>query len=271
MNTIKMLFAFAFANVSELYENDPELKRDDVKIIQENIYKQPHLPPITELQVILFLQSCYYRIEETKTTIDHYFSIKHIFPEIFKNRDPQNSDIQSTLKCVNILNLKKLTPEGYTALLLSLENYNPENFNFQVVIRILDMLETQRLHQHGPQEGLIWIIDMKGSVFGHVVKASNIAFLRKFFYYLQEIMPIRLKSIHWINSKPFLETFLTLIKPFVKKDLWNKIYVHSTKSAETLYEYVPLECLPSDYGGQDDSVAVLRGIEPSYKISIYLY
>ena len=46
----------------------------------------------------MFLHSCYYRLEATKTTIENYYTIRTHAPEIFSKRDPLGKDIQEALK-----------------------------------------------------------------------------------------------------------------------------------------------------------------------------
>lgn len=49
-------------------------------------------------EVVLFLHSCYYRLEATKTTIENFFTIRTHAPEIFSKRDPFANDVQETFK-----------------------------------------------------------------------------------------------------------------------------------------------------------------------------
>ncbi|XP_050313257.1 alpha-tocopherol transfer protein-like [Anthonomus grandis grandis] len=243
------------ANISLIYQNDPDLRRADVKALLEWASKQPHLPKISELQVINFLQSCYYRNEQAKCVIDNYFTIKTLCPEIFSGRNPNSPSVQAALNCALMVFLPKLTPENYQVYWMKLIDCDPNHYNFSNQIRYFDMLEMLTLHKNGPQVGVQICIDMEGYVFGHLTRLST-SIIKKLLFYLQEAMPIRLKGIHFINPFPFIDKLLALMKPFMKKELLDMLHVHN--SIETFFEHVPIECLPKEYGGQMDPIKVLH-------------
>lgn len=71
------------ANIKEIYKSNPNLKKSDIDQLREWIKKQPHLPDVTEEQLIWILHSCYFRMELAKTTIDNYFTFRTMSPEMF--------------------------------------------------------------------------------------------------------------------------------------------------------------------------------------------
>lgn len=77
-----------YVSIEEELKRNPELKMSDLQILKEWIDKQPHLPKIEMVYLVMFLHCNYYRMEPTKKTIDNFFSIRTHFPEVFSNRDP---------------------------------------------------------------------------------------------------------------------------------------------------------------------------------------
>lgn len=63
-------------SVSEVYKKNPNISNKDIENLQEWAQTQLHLPKITEQQLILFLHSCDYNLEQTKITIEHFFTTK---------------------------------------------------------------------------------------------------------------------------------------------------------------------------------------------------
>lgn len=83
--------AFQGMKYEDELKNNPDLKEEDMQMLRDWYKKQPHLPKITDSELVLFLHSNYYRMEPTKTTIDAYYTVRSHVPEFFSNRDPLGS------------------------------------------------------------------------------------------------------------------------------------------------------------------------------------
>lgn len=90
-----------FVPVEEEMKKNPELKNEDIQALRDWCQKQPHLPEITDSELVLFLHSNYYRLEPTKSTIDTFYSVRTHVPEFFSNRDPVIS--KDFLKIKNVV------------------------------------------------------------------------------------------------------------------------------------------------------------------------
>nr|XP_023019642.1 alpha-tocopherol transfer protein-like [Leptinotarsa decemlineata] len=217
---------------------------------------------LSELQATMFLQSCYYSNELAKYTIDYYFTVKTLCPEIFGNRNPRDPLIQQAINCVLITPLPKLTPQDELVIFIKMMDFNPDNYNFATQIKCFDMITLLHLHKNGPPKGVLIIMDMKGVVFGHFLKIGVVV-MKKFLYYLQEGMPIRLKSLQFFNIVPFMDKLLALMKPFMKKELFDSMVLHT--DLDSVYKYIPRDNLPQEYGGSCESLQILQEI---YKAQI---
>ncbi|KAK5638250.1 hypothetical protein RI129_012545 [Pyrocoelia pectoralis] len=236
------------ADVADEYKKNKDLREEDVKALREWVEKQPHLPQISDLQLILFLQSCYFSMEQAKTTIDTFFTIKTLCPEFFADRDPNSAKFQEDVKVGAYVPLPKYTPEGYRVIFCRIIDSDVNKYNFNDQVRSFDMSLMLWMMQGGSSEGLIMVIDMNGITLGHMTKLSLMG-MKKFFLYLQEALPVRLKGLHFINVVSFMDKIMALMKPFMKKELIDMLYLH-TNTIDPLFKHVPLENLPSDYGGK---------------------
>ncbi|XP_074041889.1 alpha-tocopherol transfer protein-like [Leptinotarsa decemlineata] len=76
-------------------------------------------------------------------------------------------------------------------------------------------------------------------------------------------MPIRLKSLQFFNIVPFMDKLLALMKPFMKKELFDSMVLHT--DLDSVYKYIPRDNLPQEYGGSCESLQILQEI---YKAQI---
>ena len=48
-------------------------------------------------QIVLFLHSCFYKLEATKNCIESYFDVRTNAPELFANRNPDSEAIREVM------------------------------------------------------------------------------------------------------------------------------------------------------------------------------
>ncbi|XP_018349945.1 PREDICTED: alpha-tocopherol transfer protein-like [Trachymyrmex septentrionalis] len=250
MTSIKLI------SFEEELKKNPELKESDIQILREWCEKQPHLPKISNSELALFLHSNYYRLEPTKTTIDTFFTVRTHVPEFFSNRDPiNNKELKKATETVTDQILEGTTSEGYKILYGRLLDIEPSHFVYNDVLKLFNMVLDLWLYTEGTCNGHILLIDMKNISFGHVGRLSPMG-LKKFLYYLQEGLPVRLKGMHFMNASPVVDVILNMMRPFMKKQLLDMFHMHTT--SDTLTKFVPLEVLPNEAGGQAGPIQELH-------------
>lgn len=74
---------------------------------------------------------------------------------------------------------------------------------------------------------------------------------------LQKGYGIRIKGMHFITSSTFISLFVSLVKLALSAKLRQRIHVH--KKFEDLYEFVPKDILPVEYGGKERSLLDIYG------------
>ncbi|KAK9884162.1 hypothetical protein WA026_005113 [Henosepilachna vigintioctopunctata] len=208
--------------VQQEYQRDKTLKKEEVEKIQEWLKSQPHLPEMTEQEVIWFLKSCYSRNEAAKTTIDNYFTMKTLSPEILRNKDITKTVFQELMNSILFSVLPKKTPEGDSVVFFHFMDNNPDYFHYPEAIKLFDMVVMLDIMKNGTQDGLRCCFDVKNFSFGHLTRMGIIP-LKKFLYYLQEGMPVRLKGLHFLNSTSVMDKLLQMMKPFLKKEIMESV------------------------------------------------
>ncbi|GLG95805.1 Retinol-binding protein pinta, partial [Gryllus bimaculatus] len=198
-------------------------------------------------ELALFLHSCYFSVEAAKATLDTYFTVRTHLPEFFAQRDPTLPEVQTAAEVTGIVTLEKPTQEGYKVIMIRPVDTEPSKFSHVDLKKVFGMVIDLWLYSEGTAEGHVIIFDMQGVTFGHFTKLSLIVF-KKFFFYLQEGLPVRLKGLHFFNVVPFMDKMMAMMKPFMKKELFEVMHVH-TEGVEDLFKFVPQEILPMDYGG----------------------
>ncbi|XP_017781318.1 PREDICTED: alpha-tocopherol transfer protein-like [Nicrophorus vespilloides] len=251
------------ANILNEYKKNPDLKKEDVESILGWLKMQPHLPSIDELQVILFLNACYYSNEATKRCIDNFYTIRTHCPEFFANRNPKSKQLKEGLDISLHCPLPKLSPEGYTIFYNSFINNNPDFFVFNTTLKLFDMVASLHLQEYGTSNGHIIIVDLEGCTLTHVMKLGLLS-MKKYLIYLQDAIPFRLKGFHFVNAVPFMDKIMAIMKPFMKKELMDMLQIHTSPNTN-LFNSIPKECLPQESGG---SCGPIKNIFDDYRKNI---
>ncbi|XP_033216954.1 alpha-tocopherol transfer protein-like isoform X2 [Belonocnema kinseyi] len=245
-----------YVPLEEELKRNPELRKEDIEALREWCEKQPHLPKMTDSELVIFLHSNYYLMEPTKSTIENYYTSRTHLPEFFSNRDPIGSkELREAMKIGIYAPMERTTKEGYRVFFLKLLDLEPTNFVYNDVQRLYNMIVDLFNISHGTSTGIVILIDTKGLSFGYAARFTPLG-IQKYLYYLQEAFPVRLKGIHFMNAVPVVEIILSMVRPFLRQELVEILYVHSKK--ETLEKFVPMEILPNEVGGTAGPIAELR-------------
>jgi len=114
------------------------------------------------------------------------------------------------------------TKEGYKLVYTRLTDYEPSHFVYNDIMKYFSMVVDLWLYTEGTAKGHIIIIDMAGVTFAHAGRLNPIG-IKKFLHYLQEAIPIRLKGMHFINTNAVMDIILSMMKPFMKKELMDVV------------------------------------------------
>ncbi|XP_073948034.1 alpha-tocopherol transfer protein-like isoform X2 [Choristoneura fumiferana] len=230
---------------------------------------------LTDQQIVLFYHACYGNLEKTKICIEKNYAQRKNAPEMFDNRIVFSDELKPSTESIELVFLPEKSVEGYDIIFHRLHLTEPSKYHLEPSCKLLFMTVDACLNKRGPTPGYIFLFDMRGVRLGHLTRVS-LSSLKKFFQYVQEAQPVRMKAIHVLNTEPILDKLLLLIRPFMEKKFFDMIKFHNkNEDLEKFYETViPRSALPPDYGGtlpdtqtlHKKCMQQLQTLEPFFKV-----
>ncbi|KAH8416513.1 hypothetical protein KR222_006916, partial [Zaprionus bogoriensis] len=237
-----------------------------------------NLPEKIESIVLLrFLKCMHYDVAKTKTLIELNYSLRNKNPHIFMDRNMEDEMTAKGLQVSDLLILPGVTPERHKLLLFRMADYDPSTRNSVEESKIFFMMADARFTEadtkqesgqdHGQgqsnrvtdadiADGDVQIVDINGYTMRHLAYVS-IFVLRVYMKFVQEAYPSRLRAIHIINCPSFLDRMMAMMKPFIREEVFQMIKYH-TEGMDSLYELVPRDMLPVEYGGKAGTIAEIK-------------
>uniref|UniRef100_A0A1B6EXZ6 CRAL-TRIO domain-containing protein n=1 Tax=Cuerna arida TaxID=1464854 RepID=A0A1B6EXZ6_9HEMI len=237
------------------FKKNPELKAEDIEDVKAWLKSQPHLPPVPDLVIVLFLQACQWDLDLTKKTIDIYYTCRTEYTEFFADRDPLSQEIQDIAKTHHVVYLPQRDPEGNQIIVTRTVDPDIKNYNFAALVKYYTMSTEAFQLENGTVPGIVMVCDVdnfKASHFWCVPFKQAKNNMR----YSQEAASFHIKAVHHINIHPLIHKMLQILKPLLKAEVIELIKMHS--SIETLFQSVPKEIMPKDYGGEAPTMEELN-------------
>lgn len=141
---------------------------------------------------------------------------------------------------------------GRCVLLMFASNWTPHACPLLSVYRALLLTLERTLHDVQNQaNGYVIIVDWTEFTFKQSCSLQA-KVLKLMIDGLQDCMPVRFKSIHFIGQPWYVETALAVIKPYLKAKTRERIILHGN-NLSTLHDSLPLDILPAELGGEGPS------------------
>ncbi|XP_043265212.1 alpha-tocopherol transfer protein-like [Colletes gigas] len=240
----------------ELNEN-VATRDSDLEIIKEWLAKQPHLPnTYDDGRLMTFLRGCKFSLEKCKKKLDMYFTMRAAVPEFFTNRDVTSPEMREITKLIQIPPLPGLTKNGRRVIVMRGVDKDVPTPNVTETLKLVMMIGDIRLKEElVGVAGDVYVLDASVATPAHFAKFTH-GIVKKFLVCVQEAYPVKLKEVHVVNVSPLVDTIVKFVKPFLKEKIRNRIFMHS--DVKTLYDYVPKEILPTEYGGDAGPIQVIH-------------
>uniref|UniRef100_A0A1B0FJ57 CRAL-TRIO domain-containing protein n=1 Tax=Glossina morsitans morsitans TaxID=37546 RepID=A0A1B0FJ57_GLOMM len=224
----------------------------DLQALKIWIEEQPHLCANTDDQfLICFLRGCKYSLEKAKKKIDSYYSFKTKFPEFCNVTNVDSARLREILRSGAFLYLPTpLHNNGPRVVLVRLSS--AEMFSLEEVLAVNHLLQDIAMLEddNAVINGLVMIADHKEISLSHILQTTP-TYLKKWITYNHESIPLRVKSIHFLNAPKIFDIVYNTAKPMLPLKQQDRFLNHN--SLDSLSQYVPLKYLPKDYGGENGS------------------
>lgn len=150
------------------------------------------------------------------------------------------------------------TPDNYKVSIFRLTDNDPDKIDFNAVIKAFYMAADIRLYttEEVWADGEIPVFDMTNITLRHFTRIV-FSTMRLFLKYSQDAHPVHVQQVHIVNCSSLASRVMSIIKPFLNPENADRIQLHLPNS-ETLFNYIPRDILPKEYGGTAGSMESLR-------------
>ncbi|KAH8327389.1 hypothetical protein KR074_005318, partial [Drosophila pseudoananassae] len=259
MPSIRPLSPELQENAIKILNEVPERLDDDIAALRTWIKQQPHLKARTDDQFLVnFLRGCKFSLERTKSKIDRFYTLRTKYPEFYGGHNVDVDKLLEIFRLGSIVLLPRpLNDNGPRLALIRMAAYDPNKYTFQEVNVAGGLMQQIMLDEDDVAivNGMISILDLSNVTTGHFLQMTP-TFAKKMTVFQEEALPLRPQGIHFINTPNGFETIFNMVKPMMSKKQQGRLYVHGTKW-EALYEQIPKQYLPVEYGGENGSIPEL--------------
>lgn len=234
---------------------DEKRVKEAVQHLKDWLELQPHLPnDFDEDRLEGLLIRCKNSLEKTKQSLDMYYTMRTIAPELLTNWNTNAEWFKSITKLIYVISLPELTPEGDRVTFVAFRDPDPTKFNcLHYFMLYLMNLQVRLKEDYWLSD--IFILDYSKFGLGHVSKFS-LPVLKKLEICAMKGFKCRVKAIHFIELPTAAEFLITWCKSIFKSKMMSRFQFHN-KNMKSLYEHVPQRIFPEEYGGDAGKMEVL--------------
>lgn len=226
--------------------------QDELRNIREWLEKIPYLPVLEDHILASFFRGCKGSLEKTKRCIDNFYQNRLKYPEIITNFNPLSKETQQFMDTAKILPLPKKTKDGCTIITSALTKTDAESFNPAEMFKMFCLVLAVLIYDNEIGSAkVIFALNAKGINLKHLAKMTP-TLIASAISLLATSAPIRIEAIHILHPPPGSEWLLSFAQSLIKEKL--ALRIHLQDDAKNLCDLYPKELIPSDYGGELDSL-----------------
>ncbi|CAH1640962.1 unnamed protein product [Spodoptera littoralis] len=228
---------------------------DAVNLLEEWVKKQQHFvkKDFSRAYLERTLISAKGMVERAKQRIDKLCTFKTLLPEYYP-KSVAKGHFDSLEPIVQYGLLPKLTKDHYRVSLFNVksDDYNSGHIHlfYKYIVMICEYIKINDYNN-----GFVVALDFRdANILTFVTKCTPMD-LRQVITLMTEGYGIRIKQIHLITESKMLDTLVSFLKQVLSTKLAGRIHMH--KNLDTLYDFVPKDVLPVEYGGPAKSLQII--------------
>ncbi|XP_068623410.1 retinaldehyde-binding protein 1-like [Battus philenor] len=239
--------------IRKLYNlHRPGRMTEAVNILEEWVKKQDHFTKkdFSRFYLETTIISCKGSMERAKTQIDKICTFRNLMPQFFKKFNPKEEAGNLFDITIPVI-LPKMTEDNYRIFFVKLCDTPFE------ASQIMDYYKHcisigEYLKANDYLNGFMVVSDFRDmSVMDLITKLNPMELKQAITIYI-EGFGMRLKGIHILTTSKFIDSLITLLRQILSEKLSKRIFVH--KTVESLFENIPKDILPAEYGGKEISL-----------------
>uniref|UniRef100_A0A1B6FZC7 CRAL-TRIO domain-containing protein n=2 Tax=Cuerna arida TaxID=1464854 RepID=A0A1B6FZC7_9HEMI len=228
--------------------------------LKEWISEQAEIPETPDSDLRLFVHSSGGDMEAAKRLLLNFYTHRlSAYDNLFKDRDVDNDEMTSIRSLYQTFMSPKTTPEGYRIMITHAVSTETKHYDMMSQMKYFVMTLEGSLIDEDLGPGHVIVFDISTLNTGHIMKLSP-GGIKKTSNYLQEGIPLKIQNVFLVNASPLVDILMKTAKPFINMDLLKRTFIYKTGDIDKLYERVPKDCLPEEYGGELGPSAALNDV-----------
>ncbi|GAB6020099.1 hypothetical protein CHUAL_002831 [Chamberlinius hualienensis] len=198
--------------------------------------------------IMVFLLGCKFDISKTKEKMTKYYNNRIKYPNWLANLNPKDPEVLSILK-MNWATYIKSEEKGQPSIMILTSSRVPNNCDmFDNLMKTFAIYGHIFMHEKGIRyNGLHVIVNGKNRPVRLIKRILSPSFIRMAGD-LNGALPVKLKSVNFVNASPVAVVFYKLLKPFIPRKMQKRYYFYGSDWS-LMMNHVPVELLPEELKG----------------------
>ncbi|XP_060526113.1 uncharacterized protein LOC132701877 [Cylas formicarius] len=230
--------------------------QEKVTSLREWLRRSDHLPrENAERNLRVALLNSKLSLERAKQWIENYYRIKTLYAdELYDNMVPASEKYREAKSYVVTVPLPKLTPDLCRITVFKLTDPEGRASDAQCYHLVGAMISEIRITTDFFASNIL-VIDLEQYCWKILLKFTPT--INQKVTDIFKSVRYRIQEIHFVNLPPVTEKLMVFFKSIFPSKIAGWMYLH--KDVDSLWERIPRENLPSDYGGAERSLSELYG------------